>query len=60
MPVSWGPGISYQLRGISCCLKIVLSAPVSIRCLNSLLSILMVNLVWKTSEMQDTHKASRE
>ena len=56
--MSWGPGISCQSRGISCCLKIVLSAPVSIRHLNALLSILMVNFGWEPSEMLDTHKAS--
>ena len=58
MPRSWGPGISCQSRGISCCLKIVLSAPVSIRHLNGLLFILMVNFGWEPSEMLDTHKAS--
>ena len=58
MPMSWGPGISCQSHGISCCLKIVLSAPISVRHLNGLLSILMVNFGWEPSEMLDTHKAS--
>lgn len=39
-------------------LKIVLSAPVTIRHLNRSLSILMVNFGWEPSEMLDTHKAS--
>ena len=57
MPMNWGPWISCQSHGISCCLKIVLSASVSIRHLNGLLSILMVNFGWAPSEMY-THKAS--
>ena len=47
-----------QSCGISCSLRIVLSAPVSIRHLNGLLSILMVNFGWEPSEMLDTPKAS--
>jgi hypothetical protein len=58
MPVSWGPGISRQSCGISCCIEIVLFAPVSIKDLNGLLSILMINFGWKSSEMLDTYKAS--
>lgn len=58
MPRNCGPGISCQSHGISCCLKTVLSAPVSIRHLNALSSILMVNFGWKPSEMLDIHKAS--
>ena len=57
MPMSWGPGISCQSHVVSC-LKIVLSSPVSIRYFNGLLSILMVNFGWESSEMLDTHKAS--
>jgi hypothetical protein len=57
MAMSWGPGISCQSRGISFCLKIVLCAPVSIRHLHGLLSILMANFGWEPSEMLNTHKA---
>ena len=58
MPMSWGPGISCQSRGISCCLITVLSASVSVKRLDVLVSILMVNFGWEPSEMLDTHKAS--
>jgi hypothetical protein len=36
-----------------------LSAPVSIRLINDLLSILMDNFRWEFSEMLGTHKASK-
>lgn len=52
MPRSWGPEISFQSHGISCCLKIVLSASVSIRHLNGLLSILMVNFGWALGRLR--------
>lgn len=39
-------------------MKIVLSAPISIRHLNGLLSTLTVNFVWEPSKMLDCNKAS--
>jgi hypothetical protein len=47
MPRSWGPGVICQSYGFSCYLKIVQSAPVSIRHLNGLLYILVVNFEWE-------------
>jgi hypothetical protein len=51
-------GIGCQSHRISCCLKIFLYVPISIRHLNGLLSILVLNFRWEPSEMLDTHKAS--
>jgi hypothetical protein len=51
LSITWYLMLSYNLY-------LILSAPVSVKRLDVLLSILMVNFGWEPSEMLDTHKAS--
>lgn len=51
IPISWGPGRRVQCEGTSACLKMVLSAPVTIKHLKVLLSTLIESLGWDFSDM---------